>query len=179
MAVVKRDITFSNIDNEEVTETWYFSLGKKDVLDMELAHREDRDAFLKSIVSDKNGHDLLIVWRDLLFRAVGKRVGNQLVKNSEVLAEFEYGGAFEQLLSEFIEDVEGGAKFFIDIMPDDIKQQALEEVNKVYTKEELLGMTDDEFAKVVGTDFAQMSKEHQMIAFQRLNHKKDAPASAV
>jgi len=179
MGVVKRAISFENIDGEETTEEWYFSLGKKDVMDMELAHRADVQDFLKQIVKNRDGRELLKLWRELLFRAVGERQGNLLMKSDEIRQRFEFGGAYEQFLTELVEDLEAGAQFFISIMPSDVQAKAVEEATRTYSKEKLLGMSDEEFARIAGKDFMDMSKEHQIIAFQRANGKNSNPAAAV
>lgn len=167
---VKKTIRFQDLDEQWVEQDWYFSLGKTDVLDMDFIHNKDVAEYLTKIMKDKNSRELLKVWKDLLFRAVGKRIGNQLVKNDEILAEFRQGGAYEQFFSELIESDDAGASFFVAIMPSDIQEKVAKEQAKVWSKEELLAMSDGDFYQAVGTrDITAMSKEHMQIAWQRKN----------
>lgn len=168
---VKKTISFADLDGNSVSEDWYFSLGKTDVLDMDLVHHEDVAAYLTQIMKDRDSRKLLEVWRELLFRSVAKREGKMLVKDESVLREFRYGGAFEQFFSEIIESEDAGAQFFMSIMPADIQEQITTEQNKVFTTEDLLAMSDSEFAAVAGTDEKEMSREHLLIAFQRKTAK--------
>jgi hypothetical protein len=168
---VKRTIRFLDLDGEPVEQDWYFSLGKTDALEMDLVHHEDVAEYLNDILKNKDSRKLLEVWKELLFRSVGKREGNLLVKNDEVLREFKQGGAYEQFFSELVEADDAGAEFFLSIMPADVQVKVVEEQNKTYTKDELMSMTDDEFAQVAGRDVTEMSKEHMQIAFLRKTSK--------
>lgn len=168
MPTVKRIISFEDIDGNPVTEEWYFSLGKTDVLDMEVAHRVDVVEYLTTIVKERRSRDLLTLFRDLLMKSVGKRSGNRLDKSEAIVQEFKNGGAYEQLFSELLEMDDAGASFFNSMMPKDVQEQIAEKANRVYTPAELLAMTDDEFYAAVGTsDIREMSKEHMQVAFQR------------
>lgn len=171
---VKRTIHFKDIDGNDVEEDWYFSLDKSDVLDMDIVHHENVEEYLAEILKNKDSRRMLELWRELIFRSVAKREANLLVKDDEVLREFKFGGAYRQFFSEILEMEDAGAAFFMSIMPADIQAKVAQEQAREYSKDELLEMTDEEFAKVAGKDETSMSREHLLIAFQRRNGKKAA-----
>lgn len=168
---VKKEITFEDLDGNEITQEWWFRLDKTDALDMDIVHEKDPANYLKQIMKDQDSRKLLRVWRELLFASVGKREGNLLVKSPEILAEFQQSGAYNQFFSELIEADDAGASFFVSIMPKDVQEKIQKDDGRVYTKDELLAMTDEEFDQVAGTDTKKMTQEHFQIAFQRRNAK--------
>lgn len=166
---VKKVIRFNDIDGNPVEQEYYFTLGKSDVVDMDFAHSGDPKAYLQEIIDKKDSRQFLKLWRELLFRSVGKRDGNLLVKNETVLQEFKYSGAYEELFSELLQNDDGGTEFFMSIMPADVQEKIAEESAREYTKDQLLSMSQADFDRIVGTDEATMSREHLLIAFQRKN----------
>lgn len=172
---VRRTIVFPDLDGNMTEKEYYFQLGKTDALEMDITHEKDPAAFMKAIVEDKDSRKMLAVWKELLFRSVGVREGNRLVKNEDVLNEFRESGAYEQFFSDLIEMDDAGASFFVSIMPADIQKQVQEQsATRIYSKQELLDMTDAEFDAVAGTDVRNMTPEHMQIAFQRRSNSKAA-----
>lgn len=172
---VKRTITCNDPDGIPITRDWYFALGKTDMLEMDVVHDyEDVPAYLASILKDPKGHsrELLKLWKEMLFHSVGVRDGNLLIKDESVIRDFRFSGAYEQLLGELMDEDDAGASFFVSIMPSDVQAKVAEETTHVWTKEEMLGMTDEEFDKHIGTDLRNMTKEQQLVAFQRRNGAK-------
>lgn len=171
MSVVKRNISFQDLDGNPVEEEWYFELSEADAAEMDLAHHENVEAYLTDILERKDSKSWMAVLKEIMIAAVGKREGKLLVKDDAIRREFKFGGAYKQFFSELIEMEDAGNQFFVSVMPQNIQAKVAEELNKKYSKEELLAMTDEEFAKVAGTDVAEMSKEHMQIAFVRKTSK--------
>lgn len=176
---VKRNITHNDPDGIPVTRDWYFALGKTDMLEMDVVHDyEDVPAYLASILKDPKNHsrEILKLWKEMLFHSVGLREGNLLVKDESVTRDFRFSGAYEQFLSELMDEEDAGASFFVSIMPSDVQAKVREETTHVWTTEEMLAMTDDEFDKHIGTDLRDMTKDQQLVAFQRRNAGKSDAA---
>lgn len=174
---VKRTISHNDLDGNPVSEDWYFTLGKTDVLEMDVVHdHEDVPAYLAAILKDAKNHsrDILELWKEMLFRSVGQREGNLLVKDDAILRKFRYSGAYEQFLSELLDEDDAGASFFMAIMPKEIQDRVSAEQNKKYEKEEMLAMTDAEFSKAFGTDETAWDREVLVVAMQRQHHKNAA-----
>lgn len=178
---VKRDITFKNpFTGEDTTATYYFQLDKADALEMDIVHElasmDNPMAYLQQVTESSDSRRMLNLWKELLFSAVGVRDGEELVKGPEIVRKFRQSGAYNQLLSELIEDDDAGAQFFVNVMPDDVREKAAEEAKRTYTKEELLDMPDEQFDLIAGTDIRKMTPEHRMIAMHRLSDKKNKAA---
>jgi hypothetical protein len=168
---VKKSIRFEDLDGKPVEEEWYFSLSEADAADMDLAHHENLEEYLSEMLKNKDSKGWISVLKEMLFASVGKREGSLLVKDESVIRQFKYGGAYKQLFAELIEMDDAGAEFFNSILPAHIQQRVAEEQSKVYSKDDMIGMTDEEFFKAFGKDETKYSPEQLLVAFQRRSHK--------
>jgi hypothetical protein len=175
MPAVKRTIRYQGLDGLPKEVDYWFSLGKTDGIELDFVHRKNPRQYLESIAANQETKNLMEVWKDMLFRAVGKRRegedGEYIVKNSQILDEFIGSGAYEQIFNELAESEDGGASFFLSIMPPEVQANAAAEANQVnqdYSNEELLAMKDEQFYLVAGTNkFSEMDKRFQLIAWER------------
>lgn len=172
MGAATKDITFTDVDGEEVTETWHFQLDESDAAEMDLVHEllkmGNPEQYLRDIVENKDSKALLNLWRELLMASVGKREGKLIVKDAETLRKFRYGGAYRKFFTELITMDDAGASFFAQIMPDDIQKQMNEKAAPTYTDDELMAMSWPDFYKAAGTDkIEKMDKRFTPIAFRR------------
>jgi hypothetical protein len=172
---VKRTISFVNLDGVAVDQDWYFALDEADASEMDLAFKKDLPKYLAEIQENEDGKELLHVMREILFASAGKREGNLLIKDASTRRQFKFGGAYKQLFSELLESDDGGMPFFLSIMPAKVQAQVAAEAGKTYSKEDMLGMTEDEFKKVFGTDETKYTQEQLLVAF---HHRNRPPAAA-
>lgn len=174
MPAVKRMIRYTDLDGNQQEAEYWFSLGKTDAIKMDFVHRKNPKAYLESIAKNQETRNLMEVWEELLMKSVARRENNYLVKNQDILNEFIGSGAYEQLFGELAESKDGGAEFFLSIMPEEVQKNAAQEVQltqREHTTEELLGMSEEDFYAVVGTrDVTKMDKRYFQIAWQRKNN---------
>lgn len=168
MPAVKKDITYVDLDGNQVTKEYYFQFGRTDAIEMDFAHMEDVPKYLKHITEGNDTRELLKFWKDLLFHSVAIRKGDILVKDPEVARQFVGSGAYEEFFVEMIQESEdGGMSFFLSIMPKDVQERNAAEQAKTYTDDEKLAMSDEEFARVCGSKPSEMSKHDLELAYQR------------
>lgn len=180
MAAVMRTIRYTSLDGQPKSVDYWFQLGKTDGIELEFVHRKNPKQYLESIAANQDTKNLMEVWKDMLFRAVGKRKqgedGEYIVKNAQILDEFIGSGAYEQLFNELVESQDGGAAFFLSIMPPEVQANAREEAEKTnrdYSNQELLDMVDEQFYLVAGTNkFSEMDKRFQQIAWERRGNNR-------
>lgn len=173
MPAKSKVIRYTNIDGKVVEKEYWFQLGNKDFAKMELAHMEKPGEHLTDLVKQGKTLELMKMWEQLLFKSVSIRKGDVLVKNDDIVEEFEGSGAYEEFFSELIARPDAGFDFFISIMPDDIQKQMHEERSKTYSNDELLAMSDEEFEKYAGPE-KDMSREMLLIAMRRRNMRPAA-----
>ena len=195
--MLKKDITFTNFDDVEVTETWYFNLTKTELAEMELSMRGGFSEVLKTIGREKNPELVISTFKEILLKTVGKRSedGRRFMKNQEIRDEFVEIGAYDTLFMEMITDADAAAKFINGVMPKDLVEETMKEmarqqvvelpdtappekvlpVKKLedYTPKELAEMDSALFQHLVGTDPRKMTHDHLVIALQRKSAGKD------
>lgn len=161
-------IHYNDLDGNPAQAEYHFYLGKGDLAEMDLVHRGDLTGYLEDIVKNKDGSELIKIFKELLLRSVGHREGMRFVRNQDIVDEFCQTGAYEALFLQLVTNEDAGLSFFRKIMPPDLieKASAIDQ-NREYTDDELLTMSDADFARVAGRDPKNMSKRHLMIGMQR------------
>lgn len=173
---VKKSITFHNLDGEEVTEDWYFSLTEAAVAELPFMHDQNRDEILTEIARTKDSKGWLDILKMVVLASVGRREDNLLIRDEATKRQFEYGGAYEEFFSELITHDDAGYGFFQSTLPPKLlkKLQDVEsQQEREYSEDEMLAMTDEEFFRIFGTDQKKYSREVLLVALRRRN---SAPA---
>lgn len=168
----KESITFENLDGEQVTEEWYFSLAESDLAELPIMRDGNHEQILNEIIQNKKAGDWLDILKMVIFASVGRREDNLLIKDEETRRQFEYGGAYREFFSTLIAQNDAGYGFFRSTLPARLSKK-LDEVEanqqREYTEEEMLAMTDDEFFGTFGRDQKKYSREVLLVALRRKN----------
>lgn len=168
--MIKKVITFEDIDGEQATEEYHFGLSKADLVEMKFFHRKDLMEYVEGLIKSEDGGEIISIFRDILMRSVGKRDGKRFIKTQDIRDEFEQTGAYSAMLMELLQSENSGADFIAGILPADLAKQVEEQqLPKEYTHDELVAMSDEEFARVAGTDRRKMTREHLIAAMERKN----------
>jgi len=71
--MIKKEITFTNFNDEEVTEEHYFHLSKSELIDMELETEGGLSTKLAAIVEGADVKEILQTFRDIIAKSYGQR----------------------------------------------------------------------------------------------------------
>src|SRR5690606_10741321 len=166
---VRKIITHQTPDGTDVQSEWYFSLGQTDIVEMELSHMKDPGAYLKEIADNQDSRRMLDLWQEMLFRSVGIREDDLIIKDESVVRRFKGCGAYEAFFGELIGMPDAGFSFFASIMPADIQKKIAEgEVqDRSYSDEELLAMDEAEFRRIAGSNEKDWDRRYLMIGLRR------------
>lgn len=121
--MLKKTITFKDLDGQDVTEDFYFNLSAVELAEMEIGNSNISDRLKKIIESEDTGQ-IFQMFKEILTKAVGKRSddGRRFVKNQDVVDEFFQSNAYEVLFFEWIADGNAAAEFINGLMPADLEQ---------------------------------------------------------
>jgi hypothetical protein len=140
--LLKKTIVYENpFTQQMVSEEHYFHISKADLIEMQMenlnepevinpqtgAKLEGYPAMLQRIVNDKDGKEILVVVKDMVRRAYGKKSGDRFLRSPEIWEEFISSEAWSQLYFELCTDAGAQADFMNGIFPRDM----LEEANKL------------------------------------------------
>lgn len=128
----KRDITYEDLDGNEVTDTFYFNLTKTELMTMGADYKDGYEQILKRIIETKDRAALIEQFKKIINAAYGVRGedGKRFIKNAEVLEAFQQTGAYDVLFMEFATDDKAAAEFINGAFPKDISEQVQQEMAK-------------------------------------------------
>lgn len=120
--MLKKSITFKDLDGNEIVEDFYFSLSKADIAEMELSKKGGLSAHLETIVADENGGEIIKTFKEIIQLAIGKRSADnrRFIKSQEIIDEFVQSDAYSVLFMELVTDDKKGAEFINGIIPADM-----------------------------------------------------------
>lgn len=171
--MLTKPITYDDLDGNSVTETFNFNLTAAEAAELEVSQKGGLSEYARQISETKDLKTLIGLFKELILLTYGKREGNRFVKKDEYTEEFIQTGAYSELFWELSTKAGKAVEFFQGVLPakfsEEMEKAQKAEAEKVYTDDELLTMTDVEFAKIAGTTAMQMSKRHLQIAMQRRN----------
>lgn len=125
--MLKREITYKDLDDQEVKETFYFNLTKTEILDMELEHGQGGlDAWIRRIVRTDDHAGLVAEFKKIILASYGERSpdGKKFIKSDELKRDFAQSMAYDQLFFELATSDEKASEFLIAILPAEIQEEA-------------------------------------------------------
>jgi hypothetical protein len=135
--VLKKDITFQDLEGNTVTETHYFNLSKADLIELQLSKQGGFEEWLKRVIRAEDGKALVRELKDIILMAYGKRSedGTRFIKNPQLRAEFADTEAFSELFSEIALDSDKASEFINAVMPRELVEQTRDQMS-VFDKDE-------------------------------------------
>ncbi len=130
--MLKKTITYVDLNGVERKEDFYFNLSKPEILKMQGSVKGGYDVRLKSIAADLNGANIMEFFEDLIKRSYGEKSddGRRFMKSDEISKSFMETPAYEALFEELVTNDKAAADFVNSIMPADITQKVLDNMNK-------------------------------------------------
>lgn len=124
--MLKKTITYKDLDDNDVTEDFYFNLNKAELIELELGKDGGLTGYMQAIVKSGNGGEIIILFKEILKSAYGKRSedGRRFIKNDRLWDEFVQTEAYPILFMEVVTDAEKSAEFIKAIMPADLIAKA-------------------------------------------------------
>lgn len=128
--MLKKTITYKDLDDNDVTEDFYFNLNKAELAEMALAGTSKGgggfEEYLKKIIAANDGRQIMDMFKEIIAMSVGKRsaTGKSFVKNPEIRDEFMGSEAYSILFMELVTDTSKAIEFIRNLVPADIAAQA-------------------------------------------------------
>lgn len=117
--MLAKKITYTNFNNEEVTETFYFNLTRAEISEMQLNHPGGYSDYLEQIIDSKDTKEIIDAFTKFILDSYGEKSpdGRFFDKSEEMKKRFHTSEAYSVLLMELIEDPNKAAEFINAIMP--------------------------------------------------------------
>lgn len=128
--MIKQTITYTNYNDEEVTEDFYFNLDEDELIELELvAGGKGFGETLMEIVEAKDGERLMATFKKVLRMAVGRKSedGRKFKKNDEIISDFVDTRAYSMLFVKLATDLEFAAEFVNGLLPSGIQKASADQ----------------------------------------------------
>jgi hypothetical protein len=119
--MLRKPITFTNVDGQQVTEEYFFHLTKAELIKLEVGTEGGLQKHLQDVVKTNNASKILELFEWIMSKAYGKRTDDgRFVKRPEDWAEFVSSEAYSELFMELITNASYAAQFVKAIVPADL-----------------------------------------------------------
>lgn len=136
--MLKRPITYTDFNDQKVTDIFYFNLTKAELVDLEVkGGPAGLGETIKRIIETKEHAKLLDEFKALILRSYGVKSedGKRFIKTPELAAEFEQTAAYSELFMELATQDNAAADFIVGILPADMRQGLEAEIKKAPTSQ--------------------------------------------
>lgn len=122
--MLKREMTYTDYQGVQRTETFYFNLTKAEVTEMELSVDGGLVQQLEKIVAAMDGKRIIATFKWLIRKAYGEKSpdGRRFIKNEELCDAFEQTEAYSDLFMELVTNAGSASAFVNAIIPQDYKE---------------------------------------------------------
>lgn len=117
--MIKQDITYTNFEGEQETETLYFHLNKVELMEMQVSEKRGLAQYITDIQKAENNKEIFRLFKEIVLRAYGERSedGKKFIKNERLREEFEGSLTYEELMVKLVTEADFAVKFVNGIMP--------------------------------------------------------------
>lgn len=117
--MLKKTITYTDYNEVERTEDFYFNLTKAELMEMEMGAVGGLSGMIEKIVSAKDAPAIIKVFKELVLKAYGEKSadGKRFIKSKEISDAFSQTEAYSQLFMELATDADAASKFVNGIAP--------------------------------------------------------------
>lgn len=130
--MLKKTIKYTDYNDVERTEDFYFNLTKAEVMEMEMMTEGGLSETIQKIIQTKDIPSIVKIFKELVLKAYGEKSadGKHFNKTEEIKNNFAATEAYSNLFMELATDAEAAAAFINGIIPKDLAEKVKEEQAK-------------------------------------------------
>ena len=116
----KETITYTDYNNIQRTEDFYFNLSKAELTEMNLSVEGGIEPILREIISTKDIPKLAECFKKIITMSYGKKTpdGRGFKKNPEILDDFVSTYAYSELYMKLLSDTDAAIAFINEVIPE-------------------------------------------------------------
>lgn len=172
--MLKKSITFRDLDGKLITEDFYFNVTKAEIAELEVSRPGGFSSFLEAIIAAEDAKEVLVIFKEVIGMTVGKRSedGRRFIKSDEIRDDFLQTDAYSELFMEYIQNPAEMAKFVRSVLPVDVAEDL--EKNPKFKDLELPDVKPwiAEDRQPTKAELAGMSQEELVEAFEKRERLK-------
>jgi len=124
--VIKKTIKYTDFNDEEISQDFYFHLSKAELVELELSHQGGLSESMKRIIVAQDGDVIMAEFKKIILMSYGVRSvdGRKFTKNPANLEDFVSSGAYSALFMELVTDTDAMIEFVNGIVPSGLSEEA-------------------------------------------------------
>lgn len=117
--MLKKVIKYTDYDDVEREETFYFNLTKAEIMEMQLLEEGGLDKAISRILETQNIPETIKIFKELILKSYGEKSpdGKRFIKSKEIVEAFTQTEAFSNLYMELATDDRAASEFVNGIIP--------------------------------------------------------------
>lgn len=123
--MIKKTITYTDYNNVERTEDFYFNLNKAELIELEMSTPGGIQNYLESIRNNSDTKALLNMFKTIILKSYGvKSADGRGFEKSEALSEaFSHTEAYSELFMQLLSDEVAAASFMNGVIPQSLANE--------------------------------------------------------
>lgn len=119
-----KKITYTDFNDVERTETFYFNLSKAEIAEMQVTTEGGLAEKLQKIIDSKDQAEIFKMFKFLILKAYGEKSedGRRFIKNAELSEAFSQTAAYDEFFMELGTNSEAATAFVNGIIPKDLPE---------------------------------------------------------
>lgn len=124
--MLKKTIKYTDFNEEEITEVYFFNLSKAELIELQMSRKEGFAESIQAIIDAGDGNSLIGEFKKLILMSYGKKSadGKRFIKNQQLRDEFESSEAYSTLFMELATDTDAAIEFINGIIPTGFREEA-------------------------------------------------------
>lgn len=123
--MIKKTITFTDLNGEQSTEDHYFNLTEAEVIELELTDNGSLSDIIKNIISTTNVQAIYRIMKQVILASYGTRSldGKNFIKDPKISMQFLSSQAYSEMFIEFMKNPDSTSEFFSKLVPAKIEEK--------------------------------------------------------
>ena len=117
--MLKKTITYTDYNDVERTEDFYFNITKAEAMEMEFSVEGGLTAMIDKITAAKDFTSLVSLFKEFILMAYGEKSedGRRFIKSDELSEAFSQTEAYSELYMELATNAEAASEFVKGVLP--------------------------------------------------------------
>ena len=129
--MIKKTITYTDFDDNERTEDFWFNLSKSELMEMDFSQAGGMEKLIQSIVDAQDTKRIIEIFKDIVLRSYGEKSldGKQFIKvrdGHRLADDFAQPAAYDELFMELATNDKSAADFINGVIPRSLAKELTE-----------------------------------------------------
>ena len=126
--MLKKSITYTDFDDVERTEDFFFHLSKSELMEMDFSATGGMNKTIESIINARDTKRLIEIFKDLILKSYGEKSldGKRCVKivdGKRLADDFSQTAAYDSLFMELATNTGAATEFILGVIPKELSAE--------------------------------------------------------